>query len=307
VAGRRPTIIDMRLPDALTSRPLTLADAAAVTAVMAAEELADTGTVAIEEADIVADWQRPSFDISAATIGVFDGPRLLGYAEHSGHDRGDAAVDPVVHGRGIGTFLAQWLEDRCRSAGAAVIGMPVPLGSPADRFLAARGYAVRWTSWILVLPPATSIPERPLPEGHVLRDARDEDLRAAWTVLEDAFLEWSERPREPFQDFVASVVDRPGHQPWNLRVLAGPSDEIIGACHIVLADDCGYVDRIAVRKADRGRGLAQAMLADAFEHARAHGATRSELSTDSRTGALGLYEKVGMVISSTWVNRALTL
>src|SRR3546814_20333297 len=114
----------MRLPDALTSRPLTLADAAAVTAVMAAEELADTGTVAIEEADIVADWQRPSFDISAATIGVFDGPRLLGYAEHSGHDRGDAAVDPVVHGRGIGTFLAQWLEARCRSAGAAVIGMP---------------------------------------------------------------------------------------------------------------------------------------------------------------------------------------
>src|SRR3546814_19998628 len=88
----------MRLPDALTSRPLTLADAAAVTAVMAAEELADTGTVAIEEADIVADWQRPSFDISAATIGVFDGPRLLGYAEHSGHDRGDAAVDHVVHG-----------------------------------------------------------------------------------------------------------------------------------------------------------------------------------------------------------------
>src|SRR3546814_8986340 len=180
---------------------------------MAAEELADTGTVAIEEADIVADWQRPSFDISAATIGVFDGPRLLGYAEHSGHDRGDAAVDPVVHGRGIGTFLAQWLEDRCRSAGAAVIGMPVPLGSPADRFLAARGYAVRWTSWILVLPPATSIPERPLPEGPVLRDARDEDLRAAWTDLEAAFLDWSERPPAPFPASLASAGERPGPPP----------------------------------------------------------------------------------------------
>lgn len=32
--------------------------------------------------------------------------------------------------------------------------------------------------------------------------------------------------------------------------------------------------------------------------------TRFELSTDSRTGALGLYEKVGMRVTSTWVNRA---
>jgi hypothetical protein len=49
------------------------------------------------------------------------------------------------------------------------------------------------------------------------------------------------------------------------------------------------------------------MLVDAFGLARDHGATRSELSTDSRTGALGLYEKVGMVVTSTWVHRAVTL
>ena len=33
----------------------------------------------------------------------------------------------------------------------------------------------------------------------------------------------------------------------------------------------------------------------------------SELSTDSRTGALGLYEKVGMKVTSTWVSRAIKL
>ena len=43
---------------------------------------------------------------------------------------------------------------------------------------------------------------------------------------------------------------------------------------------------------------------DAFGLAREHGATVSELSTDSRTGALGLYEKVGMRPTATWVNRA---
>jgi hypothetical protein len=31
------------------------------------------------------------------------------------------------------------------------------------------------------------------------------------------------------------------------------------------------------------------------------------LSTDSRTGALGLYEKVGMEVTSVWLNRAIDL
>jgi hypothetical protein len=49
------------------------------------------------------------------------------------------------------------------------------------------------------------------------------------------------------------------------------------------------------------------LLADAFAETRVHGATRSELSTDSRTGALGLYENVGMEVTSVWVNRAIDL
>ncbi len=64
---------------------------------------------------------------------------------------------------------------------------------------------------------------------------------------------------------------------------------------------------LAVRRDRRGLGLARALLADAFATARAHGATRSELSTDTRTGALGLYERVGMQVRSTWVHRATDL
>ena len=41
--------------------------------------------------------------------------------------------------------------------------------------------------------------------------------------------------------------------------------------------------------------------------AKEHGATRSELSTDSRTGALDLYLKLGMEVTSTWVNLGVTL
>ena len=69
----------------------------------------------------------------------------------------------------------------------------------------------------------------------------------------------------------------------------------------------GYVAKIAVRRDHRGRGLAAPMLVDAFGCAREHGAVRCYLSTDTRAGARTLYEKVGMVVASTWVNRAIDL
>ena len=49
----------MDIPAGLTHRPLQLDDAQAVFEVMAAQELADIGEVAIEEADIVGDWSMP--------------------------------------------------------------------------------------------------------------------------------------------------------------------------------------------------------------------------------------------------------
>ncbi len=297
----------VKLPPGLTHRALARGDESAVAAVMAAGQLADVGEVVIEEADIVSDWQRPSYDVAAGTIGVFDGDRLVGYAELSGGDRGDAAVDPDYRGRGIGTYLASWMQEQARGRGLEAIGMPVPEGSPGDRLLEGLGYRVRWTSWVLALPEGRDIEDRALPPGFAIRTATESDRRAAWSVIEDAFLEWSVRDRQSFEDFSAQVMQRPGFEPWNLRVVTDQSDEVVGAALILIADDTGFVEKLAVRKDLRGLGLGQALLADAFSEARAHGASRSELSTDSRTGALGLYEKVGMEVTSVWVNRAIDL
>jgi mycothiol synthase len=303
----------LTLPAGLTSRPLEPGDAEAVYKVMVAQEEADLGKVAIELADISGDWQRPSFDVAASTVGVFDGDVLVGYAELSGRDRADAAVHPAYRGRRIGTALAHWIGDLARSRGSDVVGMPVPKGSPGDRLLGALGWQVRWESWVLQLPEGKEIMRQPLPNGYLLGACETEpDRRAAWTVLEDAFLEWSQRDRQTFEDFCAVTTDRPGFEPWNLRVARGPQGVVVGACHVTLAAGDGdslyaYVHRLAVRKDSRGLGLARAMLADAFASTRAHGATVSELSTDSRTGALSLYERVGMVVTDTWVNRAVSL
>src|SRR3712207_4453532 len=114
------------LPAGLTTRPLTRADATAVYETIAAQEMADVGEVEIEEADIIGDWQRPGHDLSTRSIGVFDGDLMVGYAEVMGGDRGDAAVLPDHRGRGIGTWLAHWMQDAARREGSTIVGMPVP-------------------------------------------------------------------------------------------------------------------------------------------------------------------------------------
>ena len=301
----------MTLPGGLSSRPLARSDSRAVFAVMAAQELADVGEVVVDEADIVADWQRPSFDVGECTVGVFASEQLVAYAEVSSADRGDAAVVPEFRGRGIGSWLARWMQAKARDRGAEVIGMPVAQGSAGDRLLKSLGYRVRWTSWVLRLPEGARIPARVLPEGYGVRQATEGDHRACWNVLEDAFLEWSVRAREPYEDFLAEVSHRPGFEPWNLRVVTDADQVIVAAAVIAISGEAGqrdaFVERLATRTDERGRGLAQALLVDSFAAARERGITGAALSTDTRTGALGLYEKVGMRVTSTWVNRAIDL
>lgn len=297
--------VALDLPAGLRTRPLTQADACAVTALILAQELADVGEAVIEEADIVADWQRPGYDVSAGTVGVYDDDRLVAYAEVAYGDRGDAAVHPDYRGRGIGTWLAGWMQQKARQKGCTLIGMPVPQGSPGDRLLASLGYHVRWTSWVLQLPEGSAIPDRPVPTGYAVRAATEAQWEAAFTVNEDAFLEWSQRERDTYEIWQSQVVRRPGFEPWHLRVVTDPAGAVVAMALLQLHDGQGYVARLATRTDQRGRGLAQALLVDAFTQAREHGATRFELSTDSRTGALDLYLKVGMRVASAWVHRAI--
>jgi GNAT superfamily N-acetyltransferase len=300
------------LPAGLTTRPLRAEDSRAVYELIAACERHDVGSVEIEEADLVGDWGRPSFDIASSTLSVHDGDRLVAYAELTSDTRADAHVHPAHRRRGIGTALSGWVRATARARGSAVVGTPVPQGSDGDRLLERLGYFVRWESWVLELPPGAEIAAQPLPRGHTIRTAAtEEDQRAAWTILEDAFLEWSERDREPFEDFAAEVMGRPGFEPWHLRLVVDGDGVPVGACHLVVfrgeGTTQGYVQSLGVRRDRRHQGLARALLADAFANAREVGAVSSELSTDTRTGALGLYTRVGMRVRQTWLHRAYDL
>jgi ribosomal protein S18 acetylase RimI-like enzyme len=294
----------MDLPSGLTSRPLRPDDAQRVFELLATSEEHDVGEAAIDLEDIVGHWQRPSFDLAAQAIGVASGDELVAFGEVSKGRYAEATVAPSWRGRGIGTWLAAWTQAEARRQGGSLVGMPVPRGSDGDRLLESLGYHVAWTSWVLELPPGAAIEPQTLPQGYAVRAFQPGEERTVHQVVEDAFNEWPDRTPNAFEDWEAEVVGRPGFQPWHLRVVADPSGEVVGVGWVLPSRDSGYVMSLAVRMDQRGRGLARALLVDCFEVSRGAGMARAELSTDSRTGALGLYERVGMQITQTWLHRA---
>src|SRR4051812_43323260 len=228
---------ELTLPDGLTSRVLTKDDAQAVYDATAAQEQADIGKVEVEVADIVSDWAKPSRDLTTTTVGVLDGARIVAYAEISGHDRGFCAVHPDHRRHGIGTALAGWMQATIRGQGGTEYGSPVPQGSAGDVLLEKLGYRVRWTSWVLDLPEGAVIQQRDLPEGYVVRAAEPAEDPPVHDVIEDAFLEWSVRDRETYEDFEASVIGRPGFEPWNLRVVVDATGDIVGGAFVLMYGD----------------------------------------------------------------------
>jgi len=291
----------MALSEGYSARPHVPSDAQAVFDLVAATERVDAGEAAIELEDIQGDWARGSFNLATESIGIWSGDRLVAAGEVFKGRRADAGVHPEHRGRGLGTWLAGWVEDCARAQGSTLVGQTVPGGSSAEEFLRARGYREGWTSWVLALPEGASIEPQPLPHGYALRDfVGGEDGRAAFQLIEDAFSEWPDRQPSTYDDWAPRGPLRPGFEPWQIRFITDAQGTDTGVCYTILAGDTGYVDAIAVRADGRGLGLGRALLADAFARAREHGASVSELSTDSRTGALGLYEHVGMEVTQTW-------
>lgn len=291
----------MDLPSGLRARPHVEADARAVFELVAAAEAFDTGAAVVDLEDIQGDWARPSFDLATESIGVWDGDRLAAAGEVFRGRRAEGVVHPDYRGRGLGRWVAEWLEQCARSRGSHLVGQTVPADSPGERLLQSRDYRVGWTSWVLQLPPEADITAPPLPHGYTLREyGGAPDGPIAFRLIEDAFGEWPDRAPSQYEDWVTRGPARPGFEPWQLLFAVDPDGTEVGACFVIHSGEYGYVDQLAVRRDQRGRGLARTLLVAAFARARAHGATVSELATDSRTGALGLYRHVGMEVTQTW-------
>ena len=256
--------------------------------------------------DVAASWRRPSLDLERDSIIVLDADRPAGMAEVSGR-HAEVAVHPGVRGRGIGSWLLAWTEARAREIGTDRIGQNIcDVAHPAIALLTATGYRPRWSSWVLEKPlgPEPLAPPAP-PSGVEIRALEPgHDERPTYELIESAFSEWADREPTSFEDWAAAWFEGYECDP-SLAFLAVEGPDIVGAALCAQNPGAGgWVYELAARTEDRGRGIAKALLQHAFGEFHRRGERSVGLPTDSRTGALGLYERVGMRVSKSFTHLA---
>jgi ribosomal protein S18 acetylase RimI-like enzyme len=224
--------------------------------------------------------------------------------------RFDGSVHVDHRGRGLGSFIMEWVENRARREFEGFgDGEPqwIQAGCPdrlADRIalFGQRGFeAVRY-SYRMRRDLRAPVPEIPLGSGlrYVpwsaeldlpMMDAFNQAFRGSWGVPEMNEALWGQ--------FFTGVPQFRG----DLTTLAMSGDAIAGFClnWVDAARDAqtgvkeGWVEAIGVVPGWRGRGVASALLSKALRDFVALGFERAALDVDTQnpTGALRLYERLG--------------
>jgi ribosomal protein S18 acetylase RimI-like enzyme len=149
-------------------------------------------------------------------------------------------------------------------------------------------------------------PPPEVPDAIRLRDFEPgRDDRQVHRLIDDAFGEWEGRGAQSFEHWAGHTVRRETFDP-GLSPLAVHGDEIVGAAIALVYpnDDDGYVHQLAVKGTHRNRGIARALLQQTFVRFHRLGRRSVVLSTESRTGALSMYERVGMRVRRSYTSYA---
>lgn len=297
------------LPQGLSVRAATVADAAAIARLIGAVDQAFGLPPWANEADILDEFGDPDLDLVTDTWVLEGGDSIVGYAELWNARREDAEalegqgwVAPEWWGRGVGTFLVETLEAAARSAGQALRRRPVVLRTyftaeddAVRRLLEDRGYGlVRHFFHMAIELDQPVWPD--VPDGLLVRPLDPgSDPRGLYELMEHAFSEhWGWMPTS-FENFWRRVSERDDFDP-RVSLLAFEGDRLVGAAVNVVKSGEGWVNDLGVRKDQRGRGIGELLLRCSFAIFAERGLKTGRLGVDAgnETGAVRLYERVGM-------------
>jgi mycothiol synthase len=285
------------LPAGFSWRPATTDDAQAI------------GRMAgIEVDEVEATLERPGLDASVDTVLVLAPDGAVAAWAYVRGRRSQVDVGTEYRGLGLGSGLLDWVEARAVESGGEWVAQTVDDDDLAGTaLLQSREYGVLATNWKLEMPAAEEpvLPE--LPAGITIRPFSGEDAQAAHLVIQDAFDEFQPR-RWDYEEWARMSIERTTFAP-ELSPVAFAGDELVGiAICLALPDsDSGYVEQIAVRRDQRGKGIARALLAHASRDFYRRDRPNLTLWTHSGTGALAMYERLGMTVehSTTVFSRKL--
>jgi mycothiol synthase len=233
--------------------------------------------------------------------------------------RTDGAVHPDWRRRGIGSALLAHGIDRLRELASEhetdrprLLGSWTADGQPGDAaLLAGAGFEpARWF-FDMTRPSLDDVPDVPLPPGFELRPVTPELARPVWHADVDAFRDhWGgfDGSDERLERWLASPSTD-----LRLWVVAFDGDEVAGGVlssidaeeNALMGLRRGWLSSVFTRRAWRRRGLARALIARSLAVLRERGMTSAALGVDgaNATGALGLYEGMGFVVthrSTAW-------
>jgi mycothiol synthase len=298
-------------------RPPVLEDAAAI-----AEALNEFNRPAgfdLDSPDEVAVWlEFPSFDLERdVRVAVVD-DEIVGYTEvFSPAEDGkfvllDVRAAPAhpEASKALLDFAEEHAQGLVARGGKIRIWTAEKAGAWRG-VLEARGYELHRYSLRMFADLAVEPREPDWPEGILVRTlARAGDERAAYEVEMETFADQGD-------DFVPEAFEDWRH--WMMRepfdpklwFLAHDGDELAGIS-LCRGDwsgepETGWISVLGVRRPWRRKGLGSALLLHSFRELRARGKKRVGLGVraDNATGAVQLYERVGMRIVSRilWYER----
>ena len=230
-----------------------------------------------------------------------------------------AEVHPQHRGKGIGTVLCHWIEERARqaiprlSAGTrvAVLQKRSSDDKASQDLLLSQGYRVVRHNFRMVIEMVRPPSQPTKPEGIVIRPfIRDEEGRALVQAICEAFRDnWGyvERPFElEYQRWMHILDSDDDGETARYWFVAVDGNEIVGFAlsRLGMSQDPeeAWIYVVGVRPAWRRRGIALALLRQSFWGLYQQGQRRVSLEVDTQnlTGATRLYEKAGMRVESRY-------
>jgi GNAT superfamily N-acetyltransferase len=299
------------LPAGYNLRPPAVAEAQGVADLIAARDIADYGSTDASVEEVQNYWEAPRFDLAQdARIIVAPDGLIVGYEEVYPRSAERLEFDGYVHpretGRGFGTLLLRWAEERARqrvdemqAAGQVILrGNTAAVDQNALAMFKAEGFVLVRQFWRMEIE-MTSPPDRPVwPAGISWRTMQiDQDARAVHATIVEAFADHWGYVAPSFEEWSQHVLESDKFDP-SLTFMAFDGHEIAGVA-VNRHRDIAWVGSLAVRRAWRKRGLGLALLLHSFTEFYQRGDRVVGLGVDAQslTGATRLYEKAGMRVT----------
>lgn len=310
------------LPSGFTVRPAHLDDIDETTALLNACSIAQIGKPEFDDTELRGFWTMPELDLATSTrIIENEEGQIVAYGDVD--DTSSVPVQPMIWGRvhpdyeglGLGSYLLQWSENTLHRAlprvpedlRVAIRCFTLSTHQQTVQLFTHHNFQLARHFWEMKIELEQEPVKPAWPEELTITTFNEfQDLPTIIAALDDGFKDhWGhvERPlSEQVKEWQHEIANDKRHDPtlWFL-VMDGDQIAALSLCSPYSIDEpkTGWVDRLAVRRPWRRRGLGLAILQHSIYELYKRGQTKVGLGVDadSITNATRLYEKAGMHVT----------